>query len=256
MNNYPDAVAKIADDYMARVKAQLRMVPAREQIEFLREIESHVYEAYQAARLEAAAGEDEVARILMVLRNLGEPAEVVSDRLPSAMVRSGTRRNLPLHVIGGILIAVFGIPLGFSGVGVLAGVLVTLAGIVAIYYAAAGIVLLSGALFMLLGLSRIYQPALLERLVAMGVLQMDPQIADFLDVLSPAGQGFLMIAIATVFVAAGAGMLWLGRYLVRGLRFLFNLAFEWLRSSAKEVRQRMRQGKGEGRPLREISFVK
>ena len=47
MSNYPDVVAKIVSDYLERVKSQLRLVPVREQNEFLREIESHVYEAYQ-----------------------------------------------------------------------------------------------------------------------------------------------------------------------------------------------------------------
>lgn len=47
MNNYPEIVAKIANDYLERVKSQLRLVPAREQDDFLREIQSHLYEAYQ-----------------------------------------------------------------------------------------------------------------------------------------------------------------------------------------------------------------
>lgn len=238
MNNYPDVVAKIADDYLERVKAQLRLVPAGERDEFLRELQSHLYEAYQQM-----AGTDDVARILAVLRNMGEPAEVVSDRLPGSMVRSGTRRNLPLHLIGGMLIALFGIPLGFSGVGVLVGILMTLAAVVAVYYAAAGVVLLSAALFLLMGLSRIYQPALFERLIALGILQMDRDVADFLDVLSPSGQGFLMIAVACVFVAAGAAMLWMGKYLMRGIRFLFSLVFEWLRKFAQRARRKLRQGR-------------
>ena len=58
MSNYPEAVARIADDYLERVTAQLRLVPAQEHDEFLREIKSHVYEAYQQT-----PGEDEVARI-------------------------------------------------------------------------------------------------------------------------------------------------------------------------------------------------
>src|SRR5712692_2732534 len=124
MNNYPVVVEKVADDYLERVKAQLRLVPAHEHEDFLREIRSHVYEAYQQT-----SGEDDVARILLVLRNLGEPAEVVSDRLPGAMIRSGTKRNLPLYVVGGILIALFGIPLGFGGVGVVVGLLFALSAI-------------------------------------------------------------------------------------------------------------------------------
>lgn len=93
MNSYPEVVAKIANDYLERVKSQLRLAPVRERNEFLAEIESHLYEAYQQT-----PGEDDVAGILAVLRNLGEPAEVVSDRLPRTMARSGTKRNLPLYV--------------------------------------------------------------------------------------------------------------------------------------------------------------
>ncbi len=51
------------------------------------------------------------------------------------MVRSGAGRNLPLHILGGILIALFGIPLGFGGVAVLVGILATLAGMAVTYLA-------------------------------------------------------------------------------------------------------------------------
>jgi hypothetical protein len=74
------------------VKAQLASVPAREEDEFLREIQSHVYEAYQQT-----SGENDVARILAVLRNLGEPVEVVADRRPDSILLSGSRRNMPLY---------------------------------------------------------------------------------------------------------------------------------------------------------------
>src|SRR5580658_10084205 len=153
MNDYPDAVAKIANDYLERVKSQLRQVPAREQDEFLLEIQSHLYEAYSQT-----AGSDDVARILTVLRNLGEPAEVVADRLPKAMVRSGTKRNLPLYVLPGILIGIFGIPLGFGGVSVLVGLLLVLVGVLVAYYAATGIILLTGAIFTVFGFIRFALP--------------------------------------------------------------------------------------------------
>lgn len=248
MNNYPEVVATIANDYLERVRLQLRLVPARERVEFLREIQSHIYEAYQQT-----PGADDVARILAVLRKLGEPAEVVSDRLPGAMLRSGTGRNLPLHLIGGVLIAFFGIPLGFGGVAVLAGILLTLAGVVATYYASMGVLFLTGALLMSLGLVRIYQPVLWDRLVLLGIIQMDAGLAEFLDQLTPTAQGFLMLALASVFVAGGLGMLWLGRYLIRGLRFLFSLAFDRVRQLAQSVRRKLREGKGGGLGLREVS---
>jgi len=65
-----------------------------------------------------------VARILAVLRNLGEPAEVVAERLLGSFVRSGVKRLLPVRIAGGVLIALFGIPLGFGGAAVLTGLLV------------------------------------------------------------------------------------------------------------------------------------
>jgi uncharacterized membrane protein len=234
MNDYPEAVAKIANDYLDRVKLQLRLVPARERDEFLKEIQSHVYEAY----LETPGG-DEVGRILAVLRRLGEPAELVADRLPGTMVRSGTRRNLPLHILAGILIALFGIPLGIGGVAVLAGVLLAVAGIVAAFYATMGAFFAAGAVLALFGLIRMYHPELWDRLVAAGLIHVDGDLGQLLEVLSPWGQGLILIVIAAVFVAGGLGMFWAGKYLLRGLRFLFNLIFDWTRQLAQGLRRKL-----------------
>jgi len=251
MNEYPEVVAKIANDYLERLKSQLRLVPAHEQVDFLREIESHLYEAYRQT-----PGADDVTRILTVLRNLGEPAEVVSDRLPGAMVRSGATRNLPLYVVGGILIALFGLPLGSAGVGVLVGLLAALAGILVAYYAVAGSFLLVAALTMFLGLSRILLPQLYDRLVVLGYVQMNGPVGNFLDNFSPASQGLLMILFASVFAAGGLGMLWLGKYLLRGLRFLFSLTFDWMRRFAQGVRRKMRRGNREAPQWSKVSFAK
>jgi hypothetical protein len=232
MNIYPEVVSKLADDYLQRVKLQLRQLPAPEQNEFLREIESHLYDAYQQM-----PGEDDVTRMLAVLRNFGEPIEVVQDRLPGAMLRSGTRRYLPLYIVGGILIALFGIPLGFGGMAVLAGILITLAAMVAVFYAIGGLVFLTGALFMLLGFARINAPAFWERMVALGFIRMDGPVGDFLDQLPPPEQGLIMIVFAALVVAGGLGMLWVGRYLIRGLRFLFSLALDRVRQFAQRIRR-------------------
>jgi len=240
MTNFPDVVAKIANDYLDRLKSQLRQFPAPEREDFLREIQSHLFEAYQQT-----PGDDDVTRIFAVLRNLGEPAEVVTDRLPGAMVRSGTKRNLPLYVLGGILIALFGIPLGFGGVAVLAGVLVTLAGILVAYYAATGSILLVGVLVMLTGLVRIFLPGVFDKLVDLGFIQVGGPLAQFFDPMPSADQGIVMIIFASGFAATGWGMLRLGGYLIRGLRFLFSLAFEWLRQFAQNVRRRVLQDKGQ-----------
>src|SRR5262249_4343571 len=131
MNEYPDVVARIAEDYLGRVKSQLGSIPAGEKDEFLKEIRSHLYEACR----ESAAGGD-VTRILGVLRNVGGASEAVSERLRGSMISSGAKRKLPLYIVGGLLTACFGIPLGFGGVAVLVGILIRLAGVVAAYYAA------------------------------------------------------------------------------------------------------------------------
>jgi uncharacterized membrane protein len=249
MNDYPPVVAAIANDYLERVKSRLRLVPAQEQEEFLLELRSHLYEAYQQA-----PGEDDVARILTVLRNLGEPAEVVSDRLPGAMVRSGAKRNLPLYIIGGILIALFGIPLGFGGMGVLIGLMGALLGLAVAFYATAGSILLVGALFMLLGLTRILFPPVFDLLISRGIIQLGP-LAEFFDQLTTADQSLVMILFAGVFIAAGLGMLWLGKHLLRGLRFLFRLVVDWMGRFAKTIRLKLRQEQPTGHPANLLSLV-
>lgn len=248
MNDYPEAVATIANDYLERVKAQLHLVPARERDEFLREIQSHIHEAYQQT-----AGADDVARILGVLRNLGEPAEVVADRLPGAMVRSGAKRNLPLYVLAGITIALFGIPLGFGGVGVVAGLLMALVGVIFAYYVVAGSFLLVGAMFMSLGLIRVILPELWDKLVMLGFIRFDGP-AELVNHLSPTGQAFLMIVVASAFLASGLGLLRLGNYLLRGLRFLSSLIFDRTRALAQRVRRKMHQDRRAEAPASQVSF--
>jgi uncharacterized membrane protein len=236
MDNYSATVAAIANDYLRRVRAQLRLIPTHEQDDFLREVESHLYEAYQRE----PAGDD-VARILAVLRNLGEPAEVVADRLPGSMVRSGASRNLPLFVLGGILVALFGLPLGFGGVAVVAGLLLALGALVLAYYAVAGSVLFVGVAFGLLGIMRVSLPGLFDRLVTMGFIQMGPP-GGFVDQLSPAYQGLFLLLFAAMFVAGGLGMLRLGKRMLRGFRFLVSLVFDWLRRFAQKTRAKLSAG--------------
>ena len=254
MNSYPEVVAKIADDYLERVKLQLRLVPARERDEFLREIQSHLYEAYNQT-----AGSDDVARILDVLRNLalrgprypGPRAglhQVVSDRLPGTMVRSGSKRNLPLYVLAGVTIALFGIPLGFGGVGALLGLLLALVGVVFAYYAVSASFLLVGAMFMSMGLIRVILPELWDKLVMLGFIQFNGPV-ELVNHLSPTGQAFVMLVFASVFVAAGLGLLRLGKYLLRGLRFLLSLIFDRTRAFAQTVRRKLRRDQGEELPV-------
>jgi uncharacterized membrane protein len=249
MFNYPDAVAKIANDYLDRVREKLRSVPAHEQAEFIRELESHVYEAYRQT-----PGDDDVARILTVLRNLGDPGEVVCDRLPATMLRSGAKRSLPLYIIGGIAIALFGLPLGFGGFAVLMGLLVALAGVLIAYYAAAGGFLLAGGLFALTGLIRIVLPDLWDRLVSLGFIRIDGPVGNLLAHFPVFEQGLLILLIASPLLVSGLVMLRLGIYLQRGLRFLFTLVFDWMRRFAQSIRRKLRRGPRSPLPASELSF--
>ncbi|MCU0244979.1 MAG: hypothetical protein MUC42_00305 [Bryobacter sp.] len=233
MNPYPDVVAKIASDYLGRVRSALHRMPAPERDEFLREIESHLYESYQQTQ-----GPNDVDRILTVLRNMGEPSELVADRLPAAFLHSGTKRIQPLYILAGILIALFGVPLGAGGVAVLAGILGALVAVLVAYYTAVGAILLCGVFLLLLGLIKINAPGLWDRLVTAGVLQMDGLLADFLEQLTNSEQGFVLIAFAGILCTAGVAGIWGGRYLWRGLRFLFGLAFDRLRLGAQWIRRR------------------
>lgn len=243
MDDYPEIVKRIAGDYLERMDSKLAPLPAAEREEFLREIHSHIYEAY----CRAPEG-DEVTRILGVLRNLGEPADVISDRLPETMVRSGTRRRMPLFVLSGILIALFGIPLGFGGVAFLAGVLATLGAMVAAYYAAAGTIFLAAALFVSMGAARLLLPELWDRLVRLGFIQMNGPVADFLDQLPPSEQGLLILAIGALFAAGGLGMLRAGRYLRRGFHFLLSLMLDWFRRGAQHLGRTLRRYRRAGNP--------
>ena len=250
MNNFPAAVTKIANDYLERVRTQLRVVPAHEQEEFLRELQSHLYEAYQLM-----PGDDEVDRILRVLRRLGEPAEVVSGRLPGAMMRAGAKRNLPLYILGGVVLALFGIPLGFGGMGVLIGLLAALVGLVIAYYAVTGSMLLVGAIFAVSGLARIYEPALWNQLILLGVIHMEGRAGELFNELSPSGQGFILLVCASVFLAVSLGMLWLGKYLLRGMRFLFGMVFEWTRRLLQTVRGKLGAKSHKGGHVKQAGFV-
>jgi uncharacterized membrane protein len=242
MNQYPDAVTAIANDYLARVRTHLRQLPLSEQEDFLKEVRSHLYEAY-----DRTPGTDDVARILSVLRGFGEPAEVVSDRLPEAMVRSGTGRKLPLYIVGGVLIALFGLPLGAGGFGVLIGLMGALAGLLVAYYAVAGSIILVGAITMLLGFTRLIAPEFWDKLVRIGVIHMDGP-AQFLEGLPPSDEALIFMLFAAILLAAGWGMLKGGKHMIRGLRFLFSLVFDWMRRSAQDIRRRFRGERRETAP--------
>jgi hypothetical protein len=104
-----------------------------------------------------------------------------------------------------------------------------------------------------LGLIRVILPELWDKLVMLGFIRFNGP-AELVNHLSPTGQAFLMIVVASVFIASGLGLLRLGKYLLRGLRFLLSLIFDRTRALAQSVRRKMRRGPA-CRGSREPSFV-
>jgi hypothetical protein len=50
-----------------------------------------------------------------------------------------------------------------------------------------------------------------------------------------------MILVGIAFAGSGFGMLWLGRYLFRGLRFLYGYVCEWIPKLFGKVRRIVRK---------------
>jgi hypothetical protein len=80
---------------------------------------------------------------------------------------------------------------------------------------------------------------LFDRLVVLGVVQLTPPGSDFLDQFTPTEQGLLMMMFGSAWLAFGVGMLWLGKHLLRGLRFLFGLSLDRMRQFAEAVRRKL-----------------
>ena len=221
MSHYPEVVEKIVQDYLQRVGIQLKRFPNSDQEEVLKELGSHIYESYCAG-----SDSEPVGRILEVLRKLGEPADVVAEKLQESWLNVGRLKKVPLSVLGGIVVGMFGLPLGFAGVAMLLGGLGALLGLVAAFFATATLLLVTGVMGMGLGLLRMLNPDLWDHLVAQGFIQVHGRIGQFFDLLSPATQGGLLVFIFMAVAAAGLGMLWLSKRMLKGLRFFFDLILD------------------------------
>lgn len=229
---YPQAVSAIVNDYLQRLDSQLTGLAFSERREFVREIESHVFEAYAE---DSTA--DEVERILRVLRKIGEPASVVEERLSDSLVRSGSRHRTPLRIAAGVLIALFGLPLGIGGVAALFGVLLSLGGLLLAYFAFAGSLAIAGVLLFLIGATRIYFPGLWDRLIEVGVLQIDPDLQRVLSLGDAGTQGFLILLAGAALLAGSAALFYFGRSIFRGISNLAILLFERARQVALSLRK-------------------
>ena len=228
MSEYTDVVRQIADDYLGRLRRELAPIPPAQGEEFVGEIRSHLYEAYQNE-----PGDSEAARILAVLRRLGEPSELIAEWLPESVVRAGRERQAPLHVLAGVLLALFGVPLGVGGAAFLAGVLATLVFAVATYYVFAGLVLFTAGLLTACAMLLLFAPAMWDKLHAAGVIQ----LGAWFDQLPQGQQVILLVALAALIAVSGIWLLRGGRRMLRGVRFLLRLGSDWLWRGAARLRR-------------------
>jgi uncharacterized membrane protein len=204
-NGFSGPVAQIVDNYLERLKKGLKGIPAKDQDELVREINSHIYESFRDDPTP-----DEVARILKVLDKLGEPAAVISARMPEAMVTLGKKRKLPFLILAGLLIAFFGVPLGLSGLGAAVGLIIGVLAVVVSFYIVAFSLILAGWLSAVIMIVRIFSPAFLDPWIDIYPLVADPTLNTAIYIV-----GALLVA------AVGFGMLWLGSRMMRGVRFVF-----------------------------------
>jgi uncharacterized membrane protein len=223
MNNHlPPAAEKIVADYLDKLGGQLKGMDEKDQQEILAEIRSHIYESF------SSDGEgDEIDRALRALKRLGEPGEVVSSRVGASVTQLGKKKKSLLYILAGFLIVIFAAPLGMSGLGLVAGMLAFLAGLLVVYFATAVVFVLSGFLCALVGLITIISPDLFleinrwagEAVFQFGPFQSHPQIA-----------GIFTLIFSLMLAALGLLMLWSGKHIWRGLRLVFNLALNKIRS--------------------------
>lgn len=208
-NGFSGPVAQIVDNYLERLKKGLKGIPAKDQDELIKEINSHIYESFRDDPTP-----DEVARILKVLDKLGEPAAVISARMPEAMVTLGKKKKLPFLILAGVLIAFFGVPLGLGGLSAAVGLIIAVLALIVSFYIVAFSLILAGWLSAVIMIVRIFSPGFLDPWVNVYPLVSDPTFNTIIYVF-----GALLIA------ALGFGLLWLGSRLMRGVRFVFRLLF-------------------------------
>ena len=218
-NGFSGPVAQIVDNYLERMKKGLRGIPAKDQEELVKEIHSHIYESYRAD----TTG-DEVARILRVLDKLGEPAHVISARMPEAMVTMGKKKKLPFYILAGLLIAFFGVPLGLSGLGAAVGLIIGVLALILSFYIVAFSLILTGWLCAVILIIRVFSPGFLDPWIDIYPLVSDPTFNTLIYIV-----GALLIA------ALGFGLLWLGSRMMRGIRFVFRLLFDKVKNWRKKA---------------------
>ena len=220
-NHFPPPAEKIVADYLEKMKTHLKGMNENDQNEVLAEIHSHIYESYNTE-----SEGDDIDRILRTLKRLGEPAEIAANRMGESVSRLGRQKKSLLYIISGFLIVFFAAPLGMGGLGVIAGLLAALLGLLIAYFATAVSFVVSGFICALVGLIAIISPDIFlninrwagEAIFQFGPFQNHPQIA-----------GVITLIIAMVLAGLGLFMLWSGKHIWRGLRYVLNLLLDKIR---------------------------
>ncbi len=224
-SKYPENVKKIVDDYLMRVRAHMKGIPEIDRDDFLKEINSHIYESYIDEK-----EEDEIGKILRVLKKIGEPSEVFSKSAPKTMYKIGKEKNIPLYILIGALIAVFGLPLGFGGLGIILGILGILLGLVFAYYAVAISFTFGGLAGILISIVHILDPGFFEKISG----NTDIISVGFLEISNPTIEGILGIFISFVLASLGIFLLFMSKYIFRGLKTIFGLFSKKLKDIMKK----------------------
>ena len=224
VNELPEAAEKIANDYLDRLSDQLAGMPIGDRRELLDEIRSHIYDAY----MNENEGSD-IDRTLTVLRRLGEPAEVISSRVPKAVENMGKGKKAPLYILAAVLIALLGVPLGLGAVGVLVGLLAALFALVITYYGLGITLVVSGFVSGVVSFIAAVRPDILERInYAFGYEVFsygpDPQLI-----------GLLGLIVFLIQIGLGLAILWSGKYLWRGFRFVTILITQKVTATFKHI---------------------
>ena len=157
-----------------------------------------------------------------MLDKLGEPADVIAARMPEAMITLGKKKKLPFLILAGALIALFGVPLGLSGIGFVASLVIGVLGFIVAFYILAFSMILTGWLAAVILIIRLVSPGFLEP-----YMDIYPLVAD------PTFNTVIYIAGALLIAAVGFGLLWLGSRLMRGVRFVFRFLVGKIRNWRK-----------------------
>ena len=223
-NNYPDSVEKIVNNYIRQLKGYLKGLPEKDQDEFVKEIESHIYESYVNEK-----SKDEIERILNVLEKLGEPAKVFSEKMPDAMVKKGKDKNLPLYILSGVLIALFGIPIGVGGIAVLFSIIGTVFSLIVAYFATAISLIVAGFAGAVISIIRLINPEFLDQFI--DIIHIP---SGWFYFSNPTVEGIVGLLVSLLIAGIGILLLFLGKYIFRGIKFLTNMTIQKIKDFKKK----------------------